>query len=106
MSTNTVEIKIADDSVTYVAGLTDAEEVYDGFGTIEVKRMPKEVLNQPETCRGQEVRLVLVREEHIQWQTGRYHSGVHGWWTIDASMVEPSDLYLLLWCRVDGKPTE
>jgi|SRR5215469_10888982 len=55
--------------VFFHARQTTAPKNYDGFGTIELATWSGE---------GKEVnRLVLIRDEHFEWQTMRYASGNH-----------------------------
>jgi hypothetical protein len=60
-----ITVTINDETVRYYARQTDAPKDYDGFGTVELADFAGE-------------RLVLIREEHYQWQTARYSSGLHG----------------------------
>lgn len=55
---------------------TTAPLAYDGFGTQAVAIVG--------TYCGQPLRLVRVRAEHLEWQDGRYGSGMHGPWTSEA----------------------
>lgn len=59
----TIKVQLGDEPVNYVLGQTTAPQAYDGFGTISVLKT-------------QDVRIVLVREEHFTWQNGRYNSGM------------------------------
>jgi hypothetical protein len=66
---NNIEHRISvriggDDSVLYHIRQTRAPRDYDGFGTIQLADYGKE-----------QGRLVLIRDEHFLWQTGRYESG-------------------------------
>jgi len=60
----TIAIKIGDSEVIYALKLTRAPREYDGFGTFTLQT------GWPNDCR-----LCCVREEHLQWQTGRNASG-------------------------------
>jgi hypothetical protein len=65
-----IVIRIGDeDTVLFHARVTDAPPVYDGFGTFTVAEWSGEGKN--------EARLVLIRDEHFEWQTHRYASGMH-----------------------------
>ena len=48
----------------YTFGTTSAPESYDGFGTLSLGEEP-------------DGRLVAIRMEHLNWQAGRYASGLH-----------------------------
>ena len=56
-----ITIAIDGDKVEYVVRETTATKRADGFGTISVLESGAK-------------RLVLVRPEHLEWQTGRYQS--------------------------------
>jgi hypothetical protein len=59
-----VEIKIGtDEAVRYHVRQTRAPKAYDGFGTIELADY------------NDYGRIVLIRDEHLAWQEGRYSSG-------------------------------
>jgi hypothetical protein len=49
----------------YTLGYSTSPEAYDSFGTMTV------------SADGEE-RLVAIRNEHVEWQVGRYASGLHG----------------------------
>lgn len=82
----TIQISINGDSVTYHARQTTAPRAYDGFGTIELKDLGTE-------------RIVLIRDEHLNWQTMRYSSGLH-----TPTEVEAPVEYIIdeLWQRLNG----
>jgi hypothetical protein len=56
----------------YYAYRTNAPVDYDGFGTFEIKSFQYD-----------DVRCVLIREEHLEWQWMRYRSGMRMLETID-----------------------
>jgi hypothetical protein len=64
-----ITITIGEVSVTYQLVETTAPPAYDGFGSFTLY----------ETGAGAKhpKRMVLVQEEHLAWQLGRYHSGMH-----------------------------
>jgi hypothetical protein len=77
--------------VTYIRTLTTAPDDYDGFGTrtVRIAGWLQRTDREPE-----EVRLVETPEEHVDWQRGRYSSGIYlvntpEQWrkTVDANMA-------------------
>jgi hypothetical protein len=80
MSTQiTVTIGTFERSYTLVE--TNAPQRYDGFGTFEVYDSgPKDRSDADQT------RFVLVDDKHLEWQQGRYGSGLY------VSKVEENDL--------------
>lgn len=72
-TTNNVEaqlsISIGGDTVVYNVRQTRAPRDYDGFGTIQLATFAGENERYPE-------RIVLIRDEHLGWQTARYSSGL------------------------------
>jgi hypothetical protein len=61
----------------YTFGYTNAPESYDGFGTLSL------------SAEGDE-RLVGIRNEHLNWQVGRYASGLRRFRPVVASPVSPA----------------
>jgi hypothetical protein len=59
-----IVVSINEHTVRYRAYVTDAPGDYDGFGTLAV-------------IENEEFRIVLIREENLDWQWGRYSSGLH-----------------------------
>lgn len=64
-TTKTFDIQLGQFKASYRGYQTTAPEDYDGFGTITLHR------NSPE------LRWVLVRVEHENWQIPRYRSGLY-----------------------------
>lgn len=54
-----------------VRRFTTAPKAYDGFETKSVRE------TEWQDSLGNIVREVSVLEEHLEWQAGRYHSGMH-----------------------------
>ena len=52
--------------------VTDSPEGYDGFGTKTVEWLGCSTKKGP-------VRTVEIQDEHFDWQTMRYSSGLHLW---------------------------
>jgi hypothetical protein len=50
--------------------VTDAPERYDGFGTETVTALPYKTMYGP-------VRIVSIQDQHLEWQTVRYGSGLY-----------------------------
>lgn len=72
---------------TYHVAITDAPVAYDGFGTVTADTLPKRLCDNlftdvktgeriPVVGEG-EVRVVLIPDQHLKWQTERYWSGRH-----------------------------
>lgn len=51
-------------SFEYVPAVTTAPKAYDGFGTFTLEEAG-------------DIRIVLIQAEHLDWQQGRYLSGLH-----------------------------
>ena len=66
---------------------TDAPKEYDGFGTFAVAEYDDK-------------RVVLIRDEHYNWQYGRYGSGLHSCTETNFDMADVAEL---LWKRLLGK---
>ncbi len=81
MNTQTAEQTYDLLGVTFHARCTRAPIAYDGFGTLEL-------CNELQDNDGKTVRLVLIRDEHLGWQEGRYGSG------LGCFAFSPADLYL------------
>ena len=87
---HTVSVRIGVDHVLYHIRVTRAPKNYDGFGTIELRDY------------GQPVgRLVLIRDEHYGWQTGRYQSGMFACTPPDYD--NQSEVQQELWRRLLGQ---
>lgn len=54
--------------IDYILWVTDADESFDGFGTLTLETLPR-------ARRGRKLRLVGILPENLQWQTTRYSSG-------------------------------
>lgn len=67
--------------VTFHARCTRAQRAYDGFGTLELT-------NELQDSDGKPVRLVLIREDHLNWQESRYASG------LGCFAFPPAELYI------------
>jgi hypothetical protein len=66
-----ITVSIAGESVDYHLRRTGAPKAFDGFGTIAIY----EYDGGPEH-KADSFRLVLIRSEHLGWQTSRYSSGM------------------------------
>lgn len=64
-----ITVAIGGESVTYWIAETSAPKAYDGFGTFTVAEYSGE--------NGKLWRIVLIREENLNWQAGRYNSGLY-----------------------------
>lgn len=99
MGMKKITVTIGKTSVTYVLAATTAPSVYDTFGTLTLEAKFDESDGKP-------VRLILIREEHLAYQTMRYSSGLYGYATeagrFDYFDPEFIDVERLLWARVDG----
>src|ERR1051326_1287384 len=69
-------IQLGEFRAEYVALITDAPKIYDGFGTMTVQEFGHP-LTAPDVETKGDARLVLVRAEHLNWQQSRYSSGLH-----------------------------
>lgn len=67
---------------------TDAPEAYDGFGTrtLLTTRVRGQVSNNP-------IRKVSIDPDHLEWQQGRYMSGMYFCLTEEA-WKKDADLYI------------
>lgn len=78
---------------TYHIKQTSAPVAYDGFGTFTVQEW---------TGDGRTWRLVLILDRNLQWQSGRYSSGMYSAtdpdWDCRKAVIEK------LWRRVEGRP--
>ena len=63
-----LEVQIGTWKATYILAETNAPVRYDGFGTLTIYQGPRD---------GGTIRYVLVQEDHLDWQEGRYRSGLH-----------------------------
>lgn len=73
----TFTIKLDDDFTReYVAVVTDAPRDYDGFGTFPIYKFASNVDINGQVTRG-DARMVLVQQDHLEWQRARYYSGMH-----------------------------
>jgi len=64
-----IRVKICFDEVLYHLRQTRAPRAYDGFGTIQLADYG-----------GEDGRLVMIRDEHANWQIPRYQSGNFACW--------------------------
>lgn len=60
-----IEVKIGRYEMTYLVYKTQAPEEYDGFGTLEI-------------AKSGEMRYVVIKQQHEDWQIKRYASGRFG----------------------------
>jgi hypothetical protein len=81
---DTITVAIDGESVLYFVAQTTAPIAYDGFGTISVFETSN-------------VRVVLIREEHFNWQNGRYNSGLYY-----ATHYPKTEIVQELWKRLAG----
>jgi hypothetical protein len=87
---NTITVQIGDDDpVLFHVRETRAPKAYDGFGTFTLSEY---------SSYG---RLILIRNEQLQWQTARYASGIFAceppeYFDQDAIKTE-------LWKRLEGR---
>lgn len=87
-----LEINVGTIKANYTLCLTDAPCAYDGFGTLLVVDYEQRVTvgdathPWPRPARGP-ARLVAIRDEHFDYQTGRYGSGLHCVWDGDDVLV-------------------
>jgi hypothetical protein len=82
-------------NLNYVVAVTTAPKAYDGFGTITLA---------PAYLGDRDARLVLIREEHCNWQRGRYSSGMYSCCTEDGvSHYDESMLTEELYKRLTGQ---
>ena len=90
----TINISIGSNPETQVfhALITNAPAAYDGFGTFTVAQ-----LYEPGN------RLVLVRDEHLEWQKMRYHSGMHLALDPTTQGITPEGITEILWNRLRGQ---
>jgi hypothetical protein len=95
----TIKVQIGgDESVTYHAIDTAAPADYDGFGTFEVIRYNDGTELRDGTPRM--VRVVLVRAEHLNWQTARYSSGM---FAATPTVHDVEHIATELWKRLQGR---
>lgn len=71
-----IPIKIGPVETVYVLAITDAPKNYDGFGTITLVAFDYP-LDTSDLRTKHNARVVLIREEHLQWHAGRYGSGLY-----------------------------
>jgi len=91
MKQMTVSVTIGNDNpVVYHIRQTRAPLAYDGFGTIELMN-----------AGGEFGRIVLIRDEHFQWQTSRYASGMFA--CVEPDHIDAGDIQQILWHRILGK---
>jgi hypothetical protein len=91
-SLDTITVAIDDQPVTYFVAQTTAPKAYDGFGTINVFETYGDTGNE------RNVRIVLIREEHFNWQNGRYNSGLYY-----ATHYDKENIAQELWKRLAGQ---
>jgi hypothetical protein len=88
----TIRVRIGngeDNEVLYHIRQTRAPKAYDGFGTIELQDVGGDI-----------GRFVLIRDEHFNWQSGRYSSGMFACAAPDA--IDAEDVKKVLWQRLLG----
>lgn len=93
----TITIKIGDTEIRYALRQTGAPRDYDGFGTFTVV----DGLPSGQSRAGQS-RLVLIREEHLAWQEGRYASGL-GTFAWEPEGFDQQAVEEALWNKLTGK---
>lgn len=65
-----IKIRLGDFEDEYTAFMTNSPRVYDGFSTFTLHEIPNpDKFELP--------RLILIAERDIEWQRGRYGSGLH-----------------------------
>jgi hypothetical protein len=93
-----IEVRIgAAGYVCYYAVQTSAPIDYDGFGTIELSCWEHDGVQG----NNKRTRVVLVRGEHLNWQTARYSSGNH--YSGIPDYCDMDDVEQELWKRLAGK---
>ncbi len=81
-----IEIKIGRHSAKYIIVMTNAPKDYDGFGTFTVNQSGKD-------------RIVAIQEQHLDWQTHRYGSGLYACTNYEKSNCD--DHYAeMIWKRI------
>lgn len=92
----TTKVTIGNTTINFILAATTAPEPYDAFDTFTIR----EIENPGEKL----VRIVLIPEERLSWQVGRYGSGLYGWTTeaerFDYFDPEFIDVEKLLWERI------
>ncbi len=96
---NTIEISIGSSSANrspeptyWHVRQTDAPVEYDGFGTFAVAEYDEG---------GKQQRIVLIRDEHYNWQSARYGSGFH---SCKETYLDAAAVAETLWRRLQNKP--
>jgi hypothetical protein len=87
---DTITVAIDGESVLYFVAQTTAPIAYDGFGTISVL--------ETYGGSGESVRVVLIRDEHFNWQNARYNSGL-----FYATHFDKKHIAQELWKRLAGQ---
>jgi hypothetical protein len=90
---DTIEVRIEPLVTCYYVVQTSAPIDYDGFGTIELSSWTGDL--------GKVTRIVLVRGEHLEWQTCRYSSG--NAYSSVPEYCDLDDVEQELWKRLAGK---
>lgn len=67
----TIDLQIASFKTVLHIHETTAPEAYDGFGTFTIAE------SRAHKGESRTTRLVAIRQEHVEWQRGRYGSGFH-----------------------------
>lgn len=93
-----IPIKLGDTEINYVLCLTSAPQSYDGFGTFALQDYDRHPMEKDVRTPH---RVVLVREEHLQWQMDRNGSGMHR--TEEIDWITQAQLRDLLYERMIGK---
>lgn len=97
----TIVIRIAERERRLVPYVTNAPEVYDGFGTFTVD--PGPVSADDHRFEG---RLILIESGHEIWQTQRYASGLYAYWRITPEEALYYPVTPRLWARLVGATEE
>lgn len=67
-----IEVSVAGETVKWHVRITDAPKDYDGFQSHAIYEYDAGPDNKKDSFR-----IVLIRDEHLDWQVGRYNSGWH-----------------------------
>ena len=90
-----ITVGIDGEAVTYFIAQTTAPRAYDGFGTFTIYSYDFDEDGRAVSKDG--FRMVLIREEHFEWQNGRYNSGL--FYAIRPEDVDKQDVVKALWKR-------
>lgn len=67
-----IAVSVAGETVNWHVRITKAPQEYDGFGTHAIYEYNAGIDHKVDSFR-----IVLIRDEHLAWQVGRYNSGFH-----------------------------